>query len=303
MNLSIVIPVLNEEKNIMPLYTELNSILKGNYEIIFIDDGSTDKTMDVIESLCKKKPNVKAIKFKMNYKKAAALSAGFEAAKGNVIITLDGDLQDNPKEIPNLIKKLNSGYDMVVGWKKNRKDPIMRRINSKIFNFLIRRTMNINIHDSDCNFRAMKNEVAKKIHIYGGLYRYIPAIAKNMGYKIGEAVVSHRKRKFGKSKYGITRLYTGFFDLITVKFLLSYKKNPMHLFAFPGIIFSTFGFLIAGYLTFIRIFFKEPIGDRPLLLLAVLLLVLGIQFFSIGLLGEMLTSRDNDKKYIIEKRI
>lgn len=305
-DLSIVIPAYNEEKNIIPLYRELKEVLqktKKSYEIIIIDDGSKDETLDVLKRLSKTDKKIKVISFQKNFKKAAALSAGFDESKGDLIITMDADLQDDPKEIPKLIRKLNKGYDLIIGWKYKRKDPLLRRINSKIFNLLTRMLMKVSIHDSDCNFRVMKKNVIKNLNIYGGLYRYIPAIAHSQGYKIGEVKVIHQKRKFGRSKYGVTRLFTGFFDLITVKFLLSYKKSPMHLFAIPGSILGGLGFLIALYLVFIRLLLNIHIGDRPILLLAILLIVLGIQFISIGLIGEMISNKDKEKNYIIKTKL
>ncbi len=305
-DLSIVIPAYNEEKNIIQLYNELKEILenlKKSYEIIVVDDGGKDKTFDILKTLKKSDKKLKVIRLQKNFKKAAALSAGFDESKGNIIITMDADLQDDPKEIPKLIRKLNEGYDIVVGWKYKRKDALLRKINSKIFNTLVRILTKVKVHDSDCNFRAIKKDVIKHLPLYGGLYRHIPSIAYHQGYKVGEVNVIHRARKFGKSRYGVTRLFTGFFDLITIKFLLSYQKSPMHLFAIPGSILSISGFLISFYLAFIRLFLKIRIGERPLLLLAILLIVLGIQFVSIGLIGEMISNKDNEKKYIIKNKL
>ena len=303
--ISVVIPAYNEEENVIPLYRELKEVLKKigkSYEIIFVDDGSKDETFGVLKRLSKDK-QIKVISFQKNLKKAAALSAGFDAAKGSTIITMDSDLQDDPMEIPKFLKKLNQGYDLVSGWKQKRKDPLLRKINSRIFNIIVMILTKIKIHDSDCNFRAMKKQVAKNLNIYGGLYRYIPSIAYHKGFKVGEVKIAHRSRKFGKSKYGIARLFTGFFDLVTLKFLLSYEKSPMHLFAVPGSILGVIGLIISIYLTFIRLFLKTPIGDRPLLILAILLIALGIQFISLGFIGEMITSKDKEKKYIIKNKL
>jgi len=305
-SISVVIPAYNEEKNIIHLHRELKEALDNlnkDYEIIFVDDGSTDNTFEVLKKLHKENKNIKIIQFQKNFKKAAALSAGFKEAEGRIVITMDADLQDDPKEIPKLLARLYGGLDVVVGWKYKRKDPISKRLTSSIFNLLIRLFMKIRIHDSDCNFRVMRRETLENLQIYSGLYRYIPAILFYQGFKIGEVKVTHRPRKFGKSKYGMMRLFTGFFDLITVKFLLSYNKNPLHLFAVPGTIFTVVGFFIALYLSFSKWVLRQPIGDRPLLLLAVLLIVLGIQFISIGLLGEMILSRDEEEKYIIKKKL
>jgi len=307
-DLSIVIPSYNEEKNIPILYNELNRVLarlNKKYEIIFIDDGSTDRTFENLQSIHNKDKNVRVIKFQGNSEKAAALSAGFSKAKGNIIITMDADLQDDPNEIPRFVQKLNEGYDLVVGWKHKRKDPITKVISSKIFNFLVRRLTKIRLHDCDCNFRAMKKEVIQNINLYSGLYRYIPSLAKSKGYKLGEIKVTHHKRKFGKSKYGVGRLYKGFLDLVTIKFLLSYNKKPLHFFGGVGILFAILGFITGIYLLYLKYFLRLPIGNRPALILAVLLIVLGIQFISIGLIGEMIVNSNQKKEeqYVIKKEL
>ena len=301
MNISIVIPVYNEEKNIIILYKLLKSVLsKYQYEMIFVDDGSVDNTSSVIKDISKKDKKVKLISFQRNYGKSDALSAGFDNAKGDIIITLDGDLQDDPKEIPRFIKKLNQGYDLVVGWKFKRKDPLTKIIPSKFFNLLTSFLTKVKIHDMNCGFKAYKKEVIKNINVYGELHRYIPAMAFWRGYKIGEIKVKHYPRRYGKSKYGVNRLFKGFMDLITVKFLMSYGRRPLHLFGLTGLL-CFFGGIVSGlYLTYLwskGIF----IGDRPLLMLAVLLIVLGVQFISLGLLGDMIISENKGRNYIIKK--
>jgi len=306
--ISIVMPAYNEEKNIFPLYNKLTSVLKKlkkRYELIFVDDGSTDYTFKNLKKINENDSNVKVIQFMRHFEKAAALSAGFSKAKGDIIITMDADLQDNPEEIPKFLNKLDKGYDLVIGWRYKRKDPLTKIIVSKIFNFFVRLLTRIKVHDSDCNFRAMKREVIKNIDVYSGLYRYIPFIASKKGYKISEIKVTHHPRKFGKSKYGFIRLYKGFLDLLTIKFLLSYNKRPLHLFGGIGILFFALGSIIGLYLLHMKYFLGGLIKDRPLLILALLLIVLGIQFISIGLIGEMITftNQKREKQYIIKREL
>lgn len=291
MDLSIVIPVWNEEGNIIPLYKEIKKSVKSipKHEIIFIDDGSDDKTFKEIQNLEKKDKKVNYIKLRKHVGKSQALSAGFNAAKGKHVITMDGDLQDDPKEIPRFIKTLKQeNLDVVVGWKYDRQDPITKKWPSKIFNKLTAKMTDVNIHDSNCCFKVFKNEVVKDINIYGELHRYIPALAHWKGYRVGEMKVNHRARKHGSSKYGIMRLLIGFLDLLSVKFIVSYSKKPMHLFGSLGVLSLVAGFLINLYLLYIKLAFNIIIGDRPLLLLGILLMVIGIQFISLGLLGELI---------------
>lgn len=308
MRISVVVPAYNERDNIKPLYEKVKSVLDRitkDYEIIIVDDGSTDGTFEAIREINKKDKRLVGIKFQRNFQKAAALSAGFAKASGDVIVTMDADLQDDPEEIPKFLEKIRQGNDIVIGWRHEREDSVSKKIASKIFNFLVRKFTGVKIHDSDCNFRVMKKEVAKSLEIYEGLYRYIPSLAKNNGFKVDEVKVVHHKRLHGKSKYGAGRLLKGFFDLITVSFFLNYMKRPLHLFGFSGLASSTLGFIIAAYLAFIRLVYGEPIGDRPLLLLAVLLIVLGLQFISIGLLGEMINRKNQktEKNYIIKEEL
>lgn len=296
-DISVIIPAYNEEKNIYPLYHSLKNVLEGtkkSYEIIFIDDGSTDGTMGTLERIHIANNRVKAISFQKNFGKSAALSVGFQQASGDVVITMDADLQDDPREIPQFIEALGRGYDLVSGWKHQRKDPLSKRIPSKFFNLITRRISHINIHDFNCGFKAYRKEVVKNIHLYGELHRYIPVIAKWSGYRTGEVMIAHHERLHGKSRYGPSRLFKGFFDLITTKFLTTYSKRPLHLFGIVGILLSLAGFaagiyLLSGWLQ------GMTIGNRPLLFLSILLLLMGLQFFSIGLLGEMMTSSREDK--------
>jgi len=253
MDISVVIPVWNEEENIRPLHRQLSSVMnktKKNYEIIFVDDGSTDQTRKAIESLMKKDRRLKLVKFRRHSGKSDALSAGFEKAAGRYIITMDGDLQDDPREIPNFIRKINQGYDMVVGWKFKRHDPITKRLPSRFFNWLTARISGLPIHDSNCGFKMFRREAAEDISLYGELHRYIPALAHWQGYRVTEIKVEHHPRAFGKSKYGISRLVKGMLDLVTIKFLDTYGKRPMHLFGSLGIFSLTAGFLVNLYLVF-----------------------------------------------------
>ncbi len=269
------------------MYKEIiaNIPKKYSYEIIFIDDGSTDSTLKNIQSI--KDKNIKIISFRKNFGKAEGLNTGFKEATGDIIITMDADLQDNPAEIPNFIKKINEGYDLVSGWKYNRLDPLGKRIPSKLFNKLTRILTRVNLHDFNCGFKAYKKEVAKSLKLYGEMHRYIPAMASWQGFKVGEIKVVHRERVHGVSKYGWERLIKGLLDLCTITFLGSYQRSPLHLFGTIGLAATAEGVLIGTYLT-IKWFEGYPLSNRPLLLLAVLLIVLGIQILSLGLIAEMI---------------
>lgn len=306
--ISVVIPAFNEEGNVSLLYDELKKILTplGSYEIIFVDDGSTDNTFRELEKLHNKdKRKIKVLKFRRNFGKADAMSAGLKEATGHYIITMDADLQDNPNEIPKFIEKIdNEDYDMVIGWKYPRMDPLSKTVPSKIFNFLVRRLTGVKLHDCDNNFRVFHKELKEYLPIYGGLYRYIPVMSHWRGFRVGEIKVEHRKRKYGKSKWGVSRLFRGFFDLLTIKYITSFSESPSHLFAALGSVSLGFGVLIGVYLLYIKYFLGALIGDRPLLLLSILMTMTGIQLISLGLLAEML--RFNSKKegnYIIERKL
>ena len=302
MKLSFIIPVFNEEKSLERLYSEiLENIENKEYEIIFIDDGSSDNSFNIMERLAKRDKRVKIIKFRKNFGKSASLQTGFENAKGDIIFTMDADLQDNPIEIPEFIEKIEEGYDLVTGWKKNRKDPISKTIPSKFFNFITSVSFKLKLHDYNCGFKAYKKEVINEIDIYGEMHRYIPAIVHTKGFKVTEIPVEHRPREFGKSKYGVERYLRGFLDLLTVKLLTSFTHSPLYLFGRIGSTFSIIGFLIGLYLTIMKYAFHQPLYNRPLLFLSILLIMVGLQFFSIGLLGELIVnqSRDKNKKRII----
>jgi glycosyltransferase involved in cell wall biosynthesis len=302
MKLSFIIPVFNEEESLERLYSEiLENIENKDYEIIFIDDGSSDNSFNIMELLAKRDKRVKIIKFRKNFGKSASLQTGFENAKGDIIFTMDADLQDNPIEIPEFIEKIEEGYDLVTGWKKNRKDPISKTIPSKFFNFITSVSFKLKLHDYNCGFKAYKREVINEIDIYGEMHRYIPAIVHTKGFKVTEIPVEHRPREFGRSKYGVERYLRGFLDLLTVKLLTSFTHSPLYLFGRIGSTFSIIGFLIGLYLTIMKYAFHQPLYNRPLLFLSILLIMVGLQFFSIGLLGELIVnqSRDKNKKRII----
>ncbi len=302
--ISVVIPVLNEGKSIPQLYDEIRKNVTdfSEYEILFIDDGSADDSAAVIKSIVDKDQNVKLIQFYRNYGKADALSAGFQATRGDFVITMDADLQDDPNEITALVSRLREGWDVVSGWKKYRNDPLSKKLPSKFFNLVTRIFTGIHIHDFNCGLKAYRAQVVKSIELYGGLHRYIPAIAKQKGFSVTEIVVNHRPRKHGETKYGGARYFHGFFDLMTVLFMGKYFNRPLHFFGFIGMIFTLIGLGINAWLT-IGWFQGIWIGNRPILFLSVLLMVVGIQFISLGLLGEMIVKSQRVKEQKIKKII
>lgn len=296
--LSIVIPVFNEEESVRELYSQITLVCereKYSYEIIFVDDGSTDSTFDVLNVLFQQDPRVKVIQFRKNSGKSDALSAGFEVSSGDYVVTMDGDLQDDPNEIPALLKEIEKGYDLVSGWKASRKDPLSKKIPSKVWNFGTSMLTGLKLHDFNCGLKIYRSEVVKNLKIYGELYRYIPALANWQGFRVGELKVNHRSRKYGKSKFGASRFLKGFLDLITVMFLSKYTTRPLHLFGSVGFLFSIAGGGITIYLIAIRILKKSYLSNRPLLYLGILFLIIGVQFISIGLLGEMITRSQSDR--------
>lgn len=297
MDISLVVPAFNEEESINEFYTRsiivLNSLNK-NYEIIFIDDGSTDQTLDKIKSLSVKDPNIHYISLLRNSGKAVSLQKGFEMAQGEVILTMDADIQDEPEEIPKFIKKLDEGYDMVSGWKQKRNDPLEKIIPSKIFNFFLRFFSGLQLNDFNCGFKAYKNHVAKNLSIYGELHRFIPIILYFQGYKISEIPITHNERKYGKSKYGITRYFVGMMDFCTIILTVKFRTKPLHLFGGIGLIISLIGFIILLYLSCLWFFDIRSIESRPLFFLGILMFTAGIQFVTTGLLAELIT-QSNDK--------
>lgn len=303
---TILVPLLNEEESLRPLYNEIKKVFTQGmpaFEILFVDDGSTDKSLSVIKEIARNDNRVRYISFRKNYGKSAALQVGFKSAAGDAIITMDADLQDDPVEIPNLIKKLEEGFDLVSGWKKKRFDPIIKRQSSKFFNYVTRVMSGIKIHDFNCGLKAYRKEVVEDIKVYGELHRYIPVLADWEGYKITEIVVHHHPRRYGKTKFGISRFFKGFVDLITVLFTTRYIKRPMHLFGFLGAISFITGFAIDGLLAYLWWVHNMPLSNRPLLFLGMLLMIVGIQFFSVGLLGEAFVHNfQSDEEYSIKDK-
>ena len=291
MDLSVIIPFYNEAQNIPVFFDELCQVLQGSaltWEVLAIDDGSQDATFSLLKEEVIQHKQIKVLRLRKNFGQTAALSAGFDMAQGEIIITMDGDLQNDPRDIPALIAKLREGYDIVSGWREKRQDPFFsRRLPSMIANKMISWVTGVNLHDYGCTLKAFKQEVVKNIRLYGELHRFIPAVASWMGVTIAEMPVNHRSRKFGRSKYGISRTIRVLLDLITVKFLLTYSTRPIHVFGLWGILSGLAGFALAGYLTIQRLFFGVPLSNRPILLLAILLIFIGIQFISMGLLGEL----------------
>jgi glycosyltransferase involved in cell wall biosynthesis len=306
MDISIVVPLLNEEASLKELtqkIAEQLEKLKRKFEIVFIDDGSTDRSFDILVGLKSDYPQLKIIQFNRNFGKSAALSEGFKAATGSIVITMDADLQDDPAEIPHLIEKIESGYDLVSGWKKKRNDPLSKTIPSKFFNLATRRLTGIKIHDFNCGLKAYRSEVIKAIPVYGELHRYLPVLAHWLGFRVGELVVNHHPRKHGYSKFGLRRFFNGFFDLLTVLFITRFRQKPLHLFGFMGLGSSILGIIILMYMTVLW-FQGLGIGHRPLFILGVLLIIVGVQFFSIGLIGEMLiNTRDSSINYTIKNKL
>lgn len=306
MDVSIVIPLLNEEESLGELYSIISEVADKNnlsIEICFIDDGSTDKSLDVIKELHQNNKNIKILSFRKNYGKSAALSEGFKLTSGEFIITMDADLQDDPAEIPNLINKLNEGFDMVSGWKKKRNDPLGKTIPSKFFNYTTSLLTGIKIHDFNCGLKAYRREVIKEIPVYGELHRYLPVLAHWRGFRVGEIIVQHHPRKYGVTKFGWRRLFHGFFDLLTVLFITRYRQKPLHLFGSVGLVSITLGLVILIYLSILWLQ-GYGIGNRPLLILGLLLVIVGMQSFSLGLIGEMITnSSDEEISYSIREKI
>lgn len=289
--LSIVIPILNEEESIEPLYENIVTASEPmglSFEIIFVNDGSEDRSFEIMRRLHQKDPRVKIIEFRRNFGQTAAMAAGFDCAKGRLIVSMDGDLQNDAMDIPKLLDKLEEGYDLVNGWRKNRKETLFkRRFPSRIANWLIGRITGVKLHDYGCTLKAYRAEIIKEIGLYGEMHRFIPALASWQGAKIAEIPVAHHPRRFGKTKYGLSRTVRVILDLITVKFLMTYSTRPLHVFGIPGLISLFLGLLISAYLTFLKFFYHELLAQRPLILFGILLIFIGIQFISMGVLAEI----------------
>lgn len=296
--ISIVVPVFNEAESLIKLYEAIMKTVKDvyKYELIFIDDGSSDNSLTVLKELKTKDENIKIIVLRKNFGKATALQSAFKIVEGDIVITMDADLQDDPNEIPNMVDMIDDGYDLVSGWKYNRLDPLEKRLPSKLFNKVTSMLSGVKLHDFNCGFKAYRRDVVKNINIYGELHRYIPVLANRKGFKIGEIKVKHHKREFGKSKYGFERYLRGLFDSFTTSFLLKYYDRPMYFFGRIGIWFSSIGFLICCYLAFEWVN-GASIGDRPLLLLGIMLILLGVQAFSTGFIGDMIVDATYSNRY------
>ena len=291
--LSLVIPVYNEVDSLEPLVAEIDEALADAgwpFEIVFVDDGSTDGSCAAMESLAAARDDVCVVKLRRNFGKAAALAHGFAAARGEYLVTLDGDRQDDPAEIPRLIACLDEGFDLVSGWKQSRQDPLSKTLPSRFFNWTVRRTSGIQLHDFNCGLKAYRRDVVDTINIYGELHRYIPVVADQAGFRVTEQRVSHRRRTAGRSKYGWQRYLRGYLDLLTVLFLGRYQHRPQHLFGGVGTFLILIGVLVELYLTIDKLVFGHPIGQRPLLLLGALLIIVGVQLLSLGLIGELIAN-------------
>jgi glycosyltransferase involved in cell wall biosynthesis len=293
-DVSVVIPAYNEAESVGSLAEEIDTILASlgkRYEIIFVDDGSTDNTFAELNRVVETIPSVRVIQFRRNFGKAASLTAGFRESQGKIVLTMDADLQDDPKGIPHFLAALEDGpYDLVSGWKFPRRDPLTKTWPSRLFNLVTSLMSGVQLHDFNCGFKAYRRQVVDETPIYGELYRYIPVLAHWRGFKVGEIKIFHHPRRFGQSKFGASRFFRGFFDLLTVLFLTRYMRRPLHLFGWMGILSFVSGTLVSAYLAVLWLMGNRPIGNRPLLTLGVLLITVGIQFFSLGLLAEMLAS-------------
>jgi glycosyltransferase involved in cell wall biosynthesis len=295
--ISVVVPVHDEERSVALLHEELQAALDpldDPWEAVFVDDGSLDGTFGALTRLHARADNVRVVRLRRNFGKSAALAAGFHQAGGETIVTIDGDLQDDPAEIPRLLAKLDEGFDLVSGWKTKRRDPWRRRLPSRLFNWVTGRVSGLRLHDMNCGLKAYRAEVLRGLRIYGELHRFLPVLAHYRGYRVAELPVNHRPRPHGRSRYGMERYVRGFLDLLTVTFMGRYRHRPLHLFGGLGLLLGLAGFIVLAYLTVLKAT-GEAIGHRPLLTLGVLLVVVGLQFFSLGLISELLTSQHEER--------
>jgi glycosyltransferase involved in cell wall biosynthesis len=302
--ISVVVPLHDEERSIALLHEELEAALEPlgePWETVYVDDGSTDGSFAALTRLHARNDNVRVVRLRRNFGKAAALAAGFAQAAGDRVITLDGDLQDDPAEIPRLLAKLEEGFDLVSGWKTKRRDPLRRRIPSKIFNRVVGWMSGLRLHDMNCGLKAYRGEVVRNLVLYGELHRFIPVLAHEQGYRVAELPVHHRPREHGRSRYGLERYLRGFLDLLTVSFMGRYRHRPLHLFGGLGLLLGLTGAAVLVYLTIDKIL-GHAIGKRPLLTLGVLLVVVGMQFFTLGLISEMITSHHEERALAREQR-
>ncbi len=295
--ISVVVPVCDEERSVAQLYGEIADALgtlARPWEAVFVDDGSTDGTFAALTHLHDRHDNVRVVRLRRNFGKAAALQAGFEEAQGDVVVTIDGDLQDDPAEIPKLLAKLEEGFDLVSGWKAKRRDPLTRRLPSRVFNWASGAVSGLRLHDLNCGLKAYRAEVVEGLRIYGELHRFIPVLAHYRGFRVAELPVNHRPREHGRSRYGLERYLRGFLDLLTVTFMGRYRHRPLHLFGGVGLLLGAIGTLLLAYLTVLKLS-GEAIGHRPLLTLGVLLVVVGVQLLSLGLVSELVASHHEER--------
>jgi glycosyltransferase involved in cell wall biosynthesis len=308
MDISVVVPVLNEEGSLRELHARLTAALKDmgkSYELLFVDDGSTDSSFEILTSLYEADTHTRVLSLRRRYGKSAALSVGFDEARGDVIVTIDADLQDDPAEIPKLMEKLNEGYDLVSGWKQDRKDPISKTVPSKFFNAVTGAVTGLKLHDMNCGLKAYRRSVTEQIQVYGQLHRFLPVFAQNDGFKVGEVPVKHHPRMHGRTKYGVGRFLHGFLDLLTVVMVTGYTASPLHFFGTIGLAFTLAGFGINCYLTWLRVHYGNIQGKHPLLTLGVLLMILGFQLISTGLLAELVIRKGHrgSQEYSIKARL
>jgi glycosyltransferase involved in cell wall biosynthesis len=306
--ISVVVPVLNEEGSLLELHARLTEALEEmgrTYEIVFVDDGSTDKSYEILKDLYAKDAHTKVLSFRRTYGKSAALSVGFSEALGDIIVTIDADLQDDPAEIPKLVAKLEEGYDLVSGWKRDRKDPLSKTIPSRFFNAVTGLVTGLKLHDMNCGLKAYRRAVTEQIKVYGQLHRFLPVFAQNDGFRVGEVPVRHHPRLHGRTKYGTRRFMHGFLDLLTVVMVTGYTSSPLHFFGTIGVVLTLAGFIINCYLTYLRIVYGNIQGKHPLLTLGVLLMILGFQLISTGLLAELITRKGHEgsKEYSMKARL
>lgn len=294
-SVSVIVPLCNEEATLATLYEQIaEAIMETPWEIVYVDDGSTDNSYAELVRLHDEHANVRVVRLRRNFGKATALSAGFSVARGDVVLTIDADLQDDPAEIPRLLAKLDEGYDLVSGWKCTRRDPLPRRIFSRVYNAVTAIVTGVRLHDMNCGLKVYRAEVLRNVQLYGDMHRFIPVLAHHLGYRTAELPVNHRERAFGQSRYGLERYTRGFFDLLTVAYLGRYRYRPLHFFGGIGMLLGALGSVVLLYLTAIKIG-GAPIGGRPLLMLGVVLVVVGVQFVSLGLVGELLTSQHQER--------
>lgn len=307
MDISIVVPLYNEEESLTPLFEQISAVMeqeKLSFEVVFVDDGSNDGSLTVLTELAKKHNEIKVLSFGRNYGKSAGLAVGIDAASGDVIVTMDADLQDDPVAIPSMLEKINNeGWDVVSGWKQKRLDPVLtKNIPSKFFNLVVSKMSGVKLHDFNCGFKAYRNAAAKSLEIYGERHRFLPALAHWNGFKVTEVPVPHHARQFGVSKFGIDRFFNGFFDLATLLFLRKYMRSPLHFFGLIGIIMMLVGLGISAWFG-VDWLITRSLHVRPLMLLAVTSMIMGIQFFSIGLIGEMISNMNSQRNYLIKKQL